>query len=390
MDGDAVFHPVRPGGGALWDLLGEQATALLSRWGREPWLGRIAPDRARSLYDWPRLNTILSEHRFDRSRLCLGGPSRVVTDGSGRIRQTELLAALRDGATLILNAANETSAPLRTACEALSTEFTCACQANLYACWGETRGFDVHWDDHDVLVVQSQGRKRWRLYGMTRKHPLIRNDPPDHLPPPAPKEELTLEAGDVLYLPRGYWHAAVGLGEPSLHLTIGLTRRTGSDFLHWLADHLLSEAAARRDLAFESGDAAVAAQIASLLSVAANRSPGELALAYRRHVEAAVRVSDSYSLPAIGWRETSPSPDDKLTLSPGAARLEDAPGTGSAVLSWRGAQFTVSDVLRPVLTRMINGEAVPVAELARSASPERAAEFVRQMVARGVFVLHSD
>jgi ribosomal protein L16 Arg81 hydroxylase len=34
-------------------------------------------------------------------------------------------------------------------------------QVNSYASFGQTTvGFDAHWDDHDVIVVQLEGRKR--------------------------------------------------------------------------------------------------------------------------------------------------------------------------------------------------------------------------------------
>ncbi|MGA5143217.1 JmjC domain-containing protein [Streptomyces azureus] len=38
-----------------------------------------------------------------------------------------------------------------------------------------TEGFGVHWDDHDTLVVQLDGAKRWRSYGTTQPFPLYRD-----------------------------------------------------------------------------------------------------------------------------------------------------------------------------------------------------------------------
>jgi ribosomal protein L16 Arg81 hydroxylase len=32
-----------------------------------------------------------------------------------------------------------------------------AVTVNLYATWGEVEGFNVHWDDHDVFVMQVAG-----------------------------------------------------------------------------------------------------------------------------------------------------------------------------------------------------------------------------------------
>ena len=49
---------------------------------------------------------------------------------------------------------------------------------------------------------------------------------------------LLLEAGDLLYIPRGWWHVAMPLDEPTLHLTVGVNNLTGADFLRWFADRL--------------------------------------------------------------------------------------------------------------------------------------------------------
>ncbi|WP_411135246.1 JmjC domain-containing protein [Streptomyces sp. C10] len=47
-----------------------------------------------------------------------------------------------------------------------------------------------------------------------------------------------LRAGDMLYLPRGWWHAVAATEGRSLHLTCGLKPTTGADLLSWLSDRL--------------------------------------------------------------------------------------------------------------------------------------------------------
>ncbi|HEX2559179.1 JmjC domain-containing protein [Phenylobacterium sp.] len=295
--------------------------------------------------------------------------------------------ALRDGATLILNAAQDASPNLRDLCESLAAEFACVCQANLYACWRSRPGFDVHWDDHDVIVVQAEGRKRWSLYGATREAPLVRGDPADHRPPSSSGQDLVLEAGDVLYLPRGVWHAALGVDEPSLHLTIGLTRRTGADFFHWLADTLAEEALVRRDLPFEEGERALANRLSDLLALAAQADPADLARRYRRDLDAAYRAAPRLSFPAIGGVDTTPSEQDEVWLAPGPASLAPADASGAVVLSWRGDRFTISGRLQRVLSQLVSGQAVRFGDLAACAEPEETLTFVREMVRRGVFLL---
>lgn len=384
---------------ALGGLLSppDVAALLEEALGRDALHAHAGADAARRLFGWPQLNAALAEHRLSPPRLRLEQSGADATRGlfaTRRTRRGELLhdldaavlnARLRDGATLILDAANELSPPLQALCAGLAAEFACACQANLYACWGTTQGFDVHWDDHDVLVVQVEGRKRWALYGMTRAAPL-RREAATAGAPTEPLSERVLEPGDVLYLPRGYWHAAVGLGEPTLHLTIGLTRKTGADLLHWLADELLTESAVRADLAFERGGDALERQVGQLLALAARQDPQDLARRYRRHVERHQTHRPQLSFPLIG--DGGPAAADRLRLADGAVRLSAA-GDG-LVLSWRGIEFTVSPRLEPALSVLAAGRALAVREI-ESLVPPQARDglpaFLREMIQRGVLVV---
>jgi hypothetical protein len=383
---------------ALGGLLAPEAIQrfLDEDFGRQPYRGRCAT-ATESLFGWERLNTALAEHRLAPPRLKLERDGADVTAGLFRTRQTRrgatlydldpsvLNERLRDGATLIVDAANELSPPLQALCERLSAAFLCACQANLYACWGSKPGFDVHWDDHDVFVVQVAGRKAWRLYGTTRPWPTRRDHHGEHLRPEAVQAEFMMGPGEVLYLPRGHWHAAVGVGEPSLHLTIGLTRKTGADFLHWLADEALQDPIVRADLPVEADDEALAARLETVIAWAAGQSPAELARLYRRQVEAGQAHRPKLSLPLIGAATDTLSADQRLRLAPGAARLWRA---GEAVvLSWRGAEFTIAGVMEGTLRRLVAGDTVTVAAFQHLGSSSQVLAFLNEMIGRGVLVV---
>jgi ribosomal protein L16 Arg81 hydroxylase len=370
------------------------ATFLSQSFGQAPHRGRLALEDARALFGWNALNRALAEHRLAPPRLRLEKAGSDISKVAFKTRRTRrgavlqdldaaaLNSGLRDGATLILDAANELSPDLRSLCSQLAAEFACSCQANLYACWGTTQGFDVHWDDHDVFVVQVEGRKRWVLYGSTREAPTRKDLHGEHLRPTEAQDEFALEPGDLLYLPRGHWHAAVGLGEPSLHLTIGLTRKTGADFLHWMADHLLQEAIVRRDLPLEGDDRGLGAHLAQVLTEITRRDASELGRLYRRHVQAAQPQRPQLSFPFIG--EALP-PDTRLRLADGAARLSEGPRPGQLVLSWRGTEFTLDASLRVPLERLVAHEAVRLSDFEDAAPHERseATALVQELFRRG-------
>jgi hypothetical protein len=258
--------------GRLSQLL-EPTTAeefLATSWGKTYRHIRGWPGKFARLLPWEMLNDILRQHRLDfpRLRLVLDGRSLPVsaylrhTVAAGRRRQpiprlqpVKLTAELRRGATLVLDAVDELSQPLEDLAAALELIFREHVQINTYAGWHTSRGFDLHWDDHDVFVLQVTGRKRWSVYGMTRSHPHAGDDEPAPKPTTPPLWEETLEDGDLLYIPRGWWHVAVPLDEPTLHLTVGIHNRTGLDLLRWVGERLRARETFRRDLPrFLSGE----------------------------------------------------------------------------------------------------------------------------------------
>ena len=58
-----------------------------------------------------------------------------------------------------------------------------------------------------------------------------------------------IEAGDLLYVPRGHWHAvSASEGIASLHLKCGLQTTTDADLISFLADELRERDSVRADL----------------------------------------------------------------------------------------------------------------------------------------------
>jgi hypothetical protein len=124
-------------------------------------------------------------------------------------------------------------------------------QVNVYLTTSDAAGFDLHWDDHDVIVVQLAGEKNWEVRGSSRLTPMFRDavpnvDPPDHTLWSGP-----MSTGDVMHIPRGCWHRATQQnrgGGFSLHASFGFHKQTGVDWLAWIADQSRHEELFRRDL----------------------------------------------------------------------------------------------------------------------------------------------
>ncbi|WP_250284633.1 cupin domain-containing protein, partial [Frankia sp. CiP1_Cm_nod2] len=157
----------------------------------------------------------------------------------------------QSGCTLVLDAVNHFDSTLEVACRAFQWWLRTPVQVNVYLTTGDAAGFSLHWDDHDVIVVQLAGDKEWEVRGPSRRAPMYRDAAPNVGPPEDVAWSGAVKAGDVLHIPRGHWHRASRTGKGdgfSLHATFGFTKRTGVDWLAWLVDQSRKEQVFREDL----------------------------------------------------------------------------------------------------------------------------------------------
>ncbi|MCX5421458.1 cupin domain-containing protein [Streptomyces sp. NBC_00078] len=183
-----------------------------------------------TLDDVDRLLT-LSGPSFDTIRVVVDGHETPISEIAkrGTLGRTNTLEAIydhyRQGSTVVLNALDDRWEPLRQLVQVLGAEVSAGFQVNVYLTpAGKAQGFKPHYDTHDVLIAQVHGSKQWRLYGAPYELPLA--DRPKFGKKfegdETPEQQLTLRAGDFLYLPRGAVHAASSNDEASIHLTIGV------------------------------------------------------------------------------------------------------------------------------------------------------------------------
>ena len=162
---------------------------------------------------------------------------------SGLAQVDRVAGEYADGATIVLQALHLHCHPVAVYCRALERALGWPVQANAYLTPATAQGFAVHHDTHDVFVLQVAGEKRWRVYEPVVELPLGSQTWSGKYDAGEPCEELTLCAGDTLYIPRGWPHEAVATHADSLHLTIGLHPPTRLDALRAALD-----AAAREDV----------------------------------------------------------------------------------------------------------------------------------------------
>ncbi|WP_328790452.1 JmjC domain-containing protein [Streptomyces sp. NBC_00273] len=335
------------------------------------------------LFSWDDLNRIIATQRLEPPRLRLSVDGEMVplhryaiptTNRRAvtwsRIQPADFHAQLKDGASLVLDAVEKIHPVVGAAAEGLERFLGTSVQANAYASWTDREGFGLHWDDHDVVVVQVHGSKRWRLYGSTREAPTFRDVESPERPQGDPVADIVLAPGDVLYLPRGWWHAVTAdQGTESLHLTFGMVPHTGADLMLWVVDQLRSSLALRRDIP----------RFASLSEhsdfIAALRGEVLDELADPRLVERWAESIDTtdlgHAIPSLPYVDGLPArPEITVKLTAPRGRLTANPAHSTVTFSAAGTAWDFAESALPVLGTLLTGQPTTLGEMADSAGLE--------------------
>jgi hypothetical protein len=333
----------------------------------------LATDAARA----PRVS--MAESRREGSAAV---PQHEYLREDGRVDLPSLFHAFDHGATLVVSQFHELHAPLMRFCRGLEQVFLHAVQANIYLTPPGAQGFRVHYDTHDVLVLQVEGEKRWRLFpGQPVPRPTRRTPWPGNIAPEGEPEVVTLRPGDTLYVPRGVMHdaAAQGGDAPSLHITVGLLEPSFATVLRLAVDLLEETEPALREsfptwrLAEGPGRLAdLARPLAARLAEPAALERAALALLDRL-------AGDRPALLGRGLFVPSPEEGTRLRLAPGALHALVPEAEGGASLRWVGAPVALDAVQAAWIERLAEG--ATSAELG-----EGALTFCRRLVRRGLLV----
>lgn len=378
---------------------------------RRPTLFRGPPERFAPLVEWENLDELICTGRLNAGDLRLFVEGQQVASelyamtpyGSGYRQQEgdaetvddrKVMALLRQGATLVVNGVHERLRSVADLVHAFETALHSYSKVNLYASWRPTRGFGTHWDDHDVYVVQVHGEKLWHLYGPTRKFPIGADTVLNDLPPASPVWTGHLTAGDMFYIPRGWWHDArvppSQRGAGSIHLTCQARTLTGRDVLLWLGDKLTDYEAFRKDVPLMAREGQLEQYLEELKTligeVLNDRTAGELKDDYRsRWTERPTAGFGQWMEP---WK--SPNWDRYRVVLRGVdhSHLRRDDEDASLLLTANGWTYTLDPKCLPLVTLLAGNDAVTVAALKavdpRAFSAKFVDDFIKMLIRRAI------
>lgn len=263
------------------------------------------------------------------ARGCYTGPAGFGAEMPDQVDSAKVLAEFLSGATIVLQGLHRLWPPLIDFVRSMVDDLGHPVQANAYVTPPGNRGFDPHYDVHDVFVLQTSGRKHWTVHEPVHLHPLPSQPWTDY------RDEITarvdddpvidtvLEAGDALYLPRGWVHSAQSEDATSIHMTIGVSALTHLDVVRAVVDTLAGDSEFRRSLPLgidatnrDEMAATTSKVMADLIDVMRDRA-GDLSDG------AAVRLSDRHA------ERTRPAAVRVL------ANMEAAESAGAVPVRWR-------------------------------------------------------
>lgn len=144
--------------------------------------------------------------------------------GHGQVIHTDLLnhhidEAVANGQLFVIDSIDECDPLLARLREAIEYRLRARAWVNVYLTAAGQTNFGLHSDSHDTIIIQLFGRKLWHVDDVSRG-----------TPPEMSLDDLRayeLSVSDVLAMAGDTAHNVTGVGELTLHLTIGFDRDAG-------------------------------------------------------------------------------------------------------------------------------------------------------------------
>ncbi len=211
------------------------------------------------LIDWRRMNALLAlRSHWTESNIRLIINSRPVYPSlyfedvetpAGPVKRAsaaKVRALLASGASLVADSVEDVSPEIRAVASALAEQFSGKAGANIYCSFEGVQAFASHCDLHEVFAIQCEGEKSWNIYenrALAPVQPLLGDDAQAVIDSVKGKVAMTvrMRPGDLLYIPRGFYHDALASAAASLHVTLAVLPLTGRILFRMLEEEAVQD-----------------------------------------------------------------------------------------------------------------------------------------------------
>jgi 50S ribosomal protein L16 3-hydroxylase len=202
--------------------LGPMSVSLFARdyLRAQPYASPSSARRAMPVFGWDTLDQLLARDPPDVLVVARGKLLEVPTPGS----LGEALDLMISGTGLVIRHAEKLDAGVAKLAASVTQHIPGEVHVQLIITPAGTYGFGWHYDDEDVFIVQTEGSKDYFFRDNTVERERPRGTAPDFTRfgnEASPMGTARLLAGDWLYIPARWWHAAKCI-EDSLSISLGI------------------------------------------------------------------------------------------------------------------------------------------------------------------------
>jgi hypothetical protein len=240
----------------LVDPLSESAFLTLLSERRLTYLPCVGTNRFDELFNWDTLVRAFESGAIPLGKVQVTKDLATVTPlrfaEGGKPSVTRLTGLLDHGCSVVLRRLHEHVPSLRELQTNIMRRTRERIRLSAVVTTGQSGALPLHFDSADILVLQIEGTKRWRIWDS----PVIHAVPGVPKPEPSrerPAFEGVLQPGDLLLVPSGYWHECTNGPARSLHVAVLFLPFCSQSVVKALATRMLTDQRYRRPLIRPAG-----------------------------------------------------------------------------------------------------------------------------------------
>lgn len=151
------------------------------------------------------------------------------------------------GSTIVLEQFHSYFYQLNLLCKNIQKELDSLIMMNTYITPANSYGFEAHYDTHSVMILQIHGTKRWHIYKnkpfelpTSQFRPIKDIDQTEY-------DEIDIQAGDLLYIPRGLAHKVFCQDSDSIHITVRINSLATHEYVNTIFEKIIEQHAGFRE-----------------------------------------------------------------------------------------------------------------------------------------------